>query len=75
MSSIIMPPPAPIKPQMKPTTTPQTSDCTSPLLGADALHGLLGGHDRPHDELDAQQQRHKHREAAHGRAEGTRLAT
>ena len=26
-----------------------------PLLGADALHGLLGGHDRPHDELDAQQ--------------------
>ena len=36
------------------------------LLGGYALHGLLGGHDRPHDELDAQQEGHEHREAAHG---------
>ena len=29
MSSIIMPPPAPIKPQMKPMSTPHTTDCTA----------------------------------------------
>ena len=37
-----------------------------PLLCADALHGLFGGHDGPDDELDAQQEGHEHREAAHG---------
>ena len=29
ISSIIMPPPAPIKPQMKPMSTPHTTDCTA----------------------------------------------
>ena len=38
----------------------------SPLFGADALHGFLGGHDRAQDKLDAQQEGHEHREAAHG---------
>ena len=31
-------------------------------------HGLLGGHDGPHKELDAQQQGHAGGEAAHGAA-------
>ena len=42
-----MPPPAPIKPQIKPTPMPQTSDCTSRFWALTPLHGLLGGHDRP----------------------------
>ena len=29
MSSIIMPPPAPMKPQIKPMSTPQRIDCTA----------------------------------------------
>ena len=33
---------------------------------ADALHGFLGGHYRAHNKLDAQQEGHEHREAAHG---------
>ena len=37
-----------------------------PLLGADALHGLLGGHHRPDDELHTQQEGHYHGEAPHG---------
>ena len=32
ISSIIMPPPAPTKPQMKPTITPHTTDCTARFL-------------------------------------------
>ena len=31
MSSIIMPPPAPMKPQINPISTPQTMDCTARL--------------------------------------------
>lgn len=38
-----------------------------PLFGGDLRHGLLGGHDRAHDEFDAQQECHEHGEAAHGR--------
>lgn len=30
-----------------------------PLLYADGVHRALGRHDGPHDELDAQQQRHE----------------
>ena len=33
MSSIIMPPPAPIKPQIKPMSTPHTTDCTARFWG------------------------------------------
>ena len=36
------------------------------LFGADTLHSFLGRHDRAHNELDAQQEGHEHREAAHG---------
>ena len=35
------------------------------LFRGDPLHGLFGGHDRLDNELDSQQERHKHREAAH----------
>ena len=61
-----MPPPAPTKPQIRPMITPQTMDWTARFFRGDALHGLLGGHDRADDELDAQQEGHEDREAAHG---------
>ena len=37
-----------------------------PLFRGDTFHSLLGGHHRSHNELNAQQERHKHGEAAHG---------
>ena len=36
------------------------------LLGGNALHGLLGGHNGADDELDAQQEGHEYGEASHG---------
>ena len=36
------------------------------LLSRDPLHGFFGGHNGLDDEFNAQQERHKHREAAHG---------
>ena len=69
-----MPPPAPIKPQMKPMRMPQTMDWMARFFAPDPLHGLFGGHDGPDDELDAQQEGHEHRETAIV-AEGSRLAT
>ena len=62
-----MPPPAPTKPQIRPMMTPQTMDWIARFFADDPLHGLFGGHDRLDNELDAQQERHKHREAAHRR--------
>jgi hypothetical protein len=41
-------------------------DWMATLIGADTLHSFLGRHDRAHNELDAQQEGHEHREAAHG---------
>lgn len=61
-----MPPPAPTKPQIKPTITPRPQT-GKPLPGTDRIHRLLGGHHRPDEELDAQEEGHKYREAAHGR--------
>ena len=40
MSSIIMPPPAPIKPQMKPTS-PRTPRTGGSAFGAHRTHGFL----------------------------------
>ena len=60
-------PPAPTKPQIKPTITPQATDWKNRFPGTDRIHRLLGGHHRPDEELDAQEEGHKYREAAHGR--------
>ena len=46
-----MPPLAPTKPQIRPITVPQATDCT----GVNRLHGLFGGHDGLDNELDALQ--------------------
>ena len=40
-SSIIMPPPAPIKPQMNPTPAPQSRDCTNRFSALTAFIELL----------------------------------
>ena len=41
ISSIIMPPPAPINPQIKPIITPQITDCTNRFLGSTASIAFL----------------------------------
>ena len=62
-----MPPPAPTKPQIKPTITPAGHRLENRFRGLTASTRLLGGHHRPDEELDAQEEGHKYREAAHGR--------
>ena len=69
-----MPPPAPMKPQIIPMTTPPDDRLKGALLSRDPLHGFFGGHNGLDDEFNAQQECHKYRKAAMV-VEGTRLAT